>query len=35
MINKLQIFCVILFMSVTKLSVTSYDRLFDRKNNLL
>ena len=31
MIKKLQIFCVILFMSVTKLSATSYDGLFDAK----
>jgi len=33
MIKKLQIFCVILFMSVTKLSATSYDGLFDVKIN--
>ena len=29
MIKKLQILCVILFMSVTKLSATSYDGLFN------
>ena len=33
MSKKLQIFCVILFMSVTKLSATSYDGLFDVKIN--
>lgn len=33
MIKKLQIFCDILFMSVTKLSATSYDGLFDVKIN--
>ena len=33
MIKKLQIFCVILFIFVTKLSATSYDGLFDVKIN--
>ena len=33
MIKKLQIFCIILFISVTKLFVTSYDGLFDVKIN--
>ena len=33
MIKKLQIFCIILFISVTKLFATSYDGLFDVKIN--
>lgn len=33
MIKKLQIFCIILFISVTKLFAASYDGLFDVKIN--